>query len=47
MTVDQNREIRELAARVAAEVYAPMADELDVHRRPLPAEERRRLGRVL
>lgn len=41
---DDVREIRRLAAQVAAEVYAPLADELDQQRRPLPVEERRRLG---
>ena len=43
---DDIREIRQLAAQVAAEVYAPMAAELDAERRPLPVEERRRLGEL-
>lgn len=37
-------EVRALAARVAADVYAPMADELEANRTPLPVAERRRLG---
>ena len=37
-------EIRALAARVAADVYGPMAEELDVNRVPISVEERRRLG---
>lgn len=37
-------EIRALAARVAGDLYAPMADELDASRTPLPLAERRRLG---
>lgn len=37
-------EIRALAARVAADLYAPMADELDLSRTPFPHAERRRLG---
>ena len=43
---DDIREIRQLAAQVAAEVYAPMTAELDAERRPLPVEERRRLGEL-
>ncbi|MBB3051423.1 butyryl-CoA dehydrogenase [Prauserella isguenensis] len=43
---DDIREIRRLAAQVAADVYAPMADELDAERRPLPVEERKRLGEL-
>jgi alkylation response protein AidB-like acyl-CoA dehydrogenase len=37
-------EIRALAARVAADLYAPMADKLDAERRPFPVAERIRLG---
>lgn len=43
---DDIREIRRLAAQVAADVYAPMADELDAERRPLPVQERKRLGEL-
>lgn len=39
-------EIRSLAAQVAREVYAPMAEELDVNRTPIPLEERLRLGEL-
>ncbi len=39
-------EVRALAARVAADVYAPMADALDANRTPLPVGERRRLGEL-
>ncbi|GAA5080898.1 butyryl-CoA dehydrogenase [Thermocatellispora tengchongensis] len=45
-SADGHEEIRALAARVAEEVYAPMAEDLDVHRRPLPVQERRRLGEL-
>jgi alkylation response protein AidB-like acyl-CoA dehydrogenase len=41
---DEYREIRALAARVAADVYGPRAEELDVNRVPIAVEERRRLG---
>jgi alkylation response protein AidB-like acyl-CoA dehydrogenase len=41
---DEYREIRALAARVAADVYGPRAEELDVNRVPISVEERRRLG---
>ncbi|WP_214105644.1 acyl-CoA dehydrogenase family protein [Acrocarpospora catenulata] len=40
------REIRELAAKVAQEVYGPIAAELDEQRRPVPAADRRRLGEL-
>ncbi|GAA2853079.1 acyl-CoA dehydrogenase family protein [Streptosporangium fragile] len=42
--VDEHGEIRALAARVATEIYAPMAEDLDVNRRPIPLAERKRLG---
>ena len=41
---DQHAEIRQLAARVAKEIYEPMAESLDVNRTPLPKQERLRLG---
>jgi butyryl-CoA dehydrogenase len=41
-----NREIRQLAAKVAAEVYGPIAAEIDEHRTPISLDERRRLGRL-
>ncbi|GER22282.1 acyl-CoA dehydrogenase [Zafaria cholistanensis] len=44
--VDEHSEIRRLAAQVAEEVYAPMAEELDVTRTPISLEERRRLGEL-
>jgi len=43
---DTNAEIRALAARVATEKYAPMADELDANWAPLPRAERKRLGEL-
>jgi alkylation response protein AidB-like acyl-CoA dehydrogenase len=43
-SVDEHQEIRALAARVAAEVYAPMAEQLDVDRTPISLEQRKRLG---
>jgi alkylation response protein AidB-like acyl-CoA dehydrogenase len=42
--VDEHAEIRDLAAQVAREVYAPMAEELDVTRTPISLAERKRLG---
>ncbi|MDP3969877.1 MAG: acyl-CoA dehydrogenase family protein [Nocardioides sp.] len=39
-------EIRQLAARVAQDVYAPKAEQLDVNRTPISPEERRRLGEL-
>ncbi|MBE1536973.1 acyl-CoA dehydrogenase family protein [Actinomadura algeriensis] len=42
--VDEHHEIRELAAKVAAEVFEPMAAHLDETRGPVPLAERRRLG---
>lgn len=41
---DEYAEIRQLAAKVAREVYEPMAETLDVGRTPISKEERRRLG---
>jgi alkylation response protein AidB-like acyl-CoA dehydrogenase len=41
---DDCQEIRALAAQVATEVYAPLADELDATRTPISHAERRRLG---
>jgi alkylation response protein AidB-like acyl-CoA dehydrogenase len=41
---DEDREIRELAAKVAAEVYRPMAPQLDRDRRALSLQERTRLA---
>jgi butyryl-CoA dehydrogenase len=43
LTADQER-IRTEAARLAQEVYAPMADAWDLNRTACPIEERRRLG---
>ncbi|MHB8794326.1 MAG: acyl-CoA dehydrogenase family protein [Candidatus Nanopelagicales bacterium] len=45
LTEDQLR-MRSEAARVASEVYAPLAEEWDRHRTPCPLDERRRLGRL-
>lgn len=42
--VEEHQEIRALAARIAAEVYAPKAEELDVNRTPISLGERKRLG---
>ncbi len=42
--VDEHAEIRSLAAQVAREIYAPMAEELDVTRTPISLAERKRLG---
>ena len=44
--VDEHSEIRELAAQVAAGVYGPIAEELDVTRTPISVPERRRLGEL-
>lgn len=44
--VEEHQEIRALAARIAAEVYAPKAEELDVNRTPISLRERKRLGAV-
>jgi alkylation response protein AidB-like acyl-CoA dehydrogenase len=45
LTAEQ-RELRELAAQVAREVYAPKAAEWDLHRTPLPDDEVRRLAEL-
>ena len=45
LTADQ-RDLRDLAAKVAREVYAPRALEWDRDRTPFPADERRRLGEL-
>ncbi|GAA3981361.1 acyl-CoA dehydrogenase [Thermobifida alba] len=44
--VDEYTEIRELAAKVAREVYGPIAEQLDVERKPISVEERLRLGEL-
>ncbi|KUP97819.1 acyl-CoA dehydrogenase family protein [Thermobifida cellulosilytica] len=44
--VDEYTEIRELAAKVAREVYGPIAEQLDVERKPISREERLRLGEL-
>jgi alkylation response protein AidB-like acyl-CoA dehydrogenase len=41
---DEQRDIRELAASVAAQVYAPVAAEIDAERRPLTLKERLQLA---
>jgi alkylation response protein AidB-like acyl-CoA dehydrogenase len=41
---DEYAEIRALAARVAQDVYGPLAEELDVTRTPISKEQRKRLG---
>ncbi len=43
---DDQLDLREVAARIAADRYAPHAQEWDRDRTPLPAEERRRLGEL-
>jgi butyryl-CoA dehydrogenase len=43
---DEQRDLKELAARVAAERYAPLAQQWDRDRTHFPAEERRRLGQL-
>lgn len=42
--VDDFTEIRQLAARVANDVYGPLAEEMDRSRIPISLEQRRRLG---
>jgi alkylation response protein AidB-like acyl-CoA dehydrogenase len=42
--VDDFADIRVLAARVAADVYAPLAEQLDVNRTPITLEQRKQLG---
>ncbi|MEW2354441.1 acyl-CoA dehydrogenase family protein [Spirillospora sp. NPDC029432] len=46
MTADtgEYHEVRELAAKVAMEVFEPMAERLDATRAPVSPDERRRLG---
>ena len=46
MADDNYAEIRALAARVAADVYAPIAEDLDVNRTPISLEQRRQLGEL-
>src|SRR5919106_1867749 len=41
---DDQRALREVAAKVAADVYAPVATEWDLRREVLPPEEVRRLA---
>lgn len=43
---DDYAEIRALAAQVACDVYAPIAETLDVHRTPISLEQRRQLGEL-
>jgi alkylation response protein AidB-like acyl-CoA dehydrogenase len=42
--LDDSTEIRQLAARVAREIYAPLAEEMDRNRTPISLEQRKRLG---
>ncbi|CUR58865.1 putative acyl-CoA dehydrogenase [metagenome] len=42
--VDEFTEIRALAARVARDVYGPLADQMDLDRTPVSREQRKRLG---
>lgn len=46
INLDEHREVRDLAAKVGAEIYAPLADQLDRNREPLSGEERIRLGEL-
>lgn len=46
ITVDELQEIRKLAASVANDVYAPIAEHLDVTRTPISVEQRRELGEL-
>jgi butyryl-CoA dehydrogenase len=41
---DEQRELRQLAARIAADRYAPLARRWDSERTPMPAEDRRFLA---
>lgn len=43
---DEFAEIRELAARVANDVYGPIAESMDVNRTPVTREQRMRLGEL-
>lgn len=42
--VDDYNEIRQLAARVAHDIYGPLAEEMDRERTPISLEQRRQLG---
>lgn len=42
--IDEHAEIRSLAAQVAAEVFGPLAEALDVGRTPISLDQRRELG---
>jgi len=44
--VDDFTEIRALAARVATDLYAPRAEQLDVDRTPITKDERKQLGEL-
>jgi alkylation response protein AidB-like acyl-CoA dehydrogenase len=44
--VDDHAEIRQLAARVANDVYGPLAEEMDRERTPISLEQRRQLGEL-
>lgn len=44
--VDEHAEIRALAARVANDVFGPVAERLDVDRTPISKQERMRLGEL-
>ncbi len=46
VTVDELREIKDLAATVARDVYGPIAEELDVNRTPISVEQRKALGEL-
>lgn len=46
VTVDEMQEIRKLAASVARDIYAPIAEQLDVTRTPISLEQRRELGEL-
>jgi alkylation response protein AidB-like acyl-CoA dehydrogenase len=43
---DEHADIRALAARVAADVYGPLAEQLDASRTPISVEQRRQLGEL-
>lgn len=44
--VDEQNEIRSLAAQVARERYAAIAEEMDIERRPVSLEQRKELGEL-
>lgn len=46
MAHDEYAEVRELAARVARDVYGPVAEEMDRNRTPITLEQRRALGEL-